>query len=80
MNPICFYNFFTCTSSIHEYHTKHSYRGDVFLAHKNSFLYGLKTIRYMGAKMWDDLPVGLRNSPSKYPFKKHLKKHILDVL
>ena len=43
------------------------------LAHKNSVQYGLKSIRYMGAKMWNDLPVELRNSPSKHSFKKHLK-------
>ena len=77
LNPMCFHDFFTCTSSIHEYHTRHSYRGDVFLAHKNSLQYGLKSIRYMGAKMWNDLPVELRNSPSKHSFKTHLKTHIL---
>ena len=80
LNPMCFHDFFTCTSSIHECHTRHSYRGDVFLAHKNSLKYGLKSIRYMGAKMWNDLPVELRNSPSKHSFKKHLKTHILGFL
>ena len=73
INPMCFHNFYTCTSSIHEYHTRHSYRGDVFLTHKNSLQYGLKSICYMGAKMWNDLPEELRNSTSKYSFKKHLK-------
>ena len=79
MNPMYFHNFFTCTSSIHEHDTRHSYR-DVFLAHKNSLQYVLKSIRYVGAKMWNDLPVELRNSPSKYSFKKHLKKHNLSFL
>ena len=46
MNPMCFHNF-TSTSSIYEYHTKHSYRGDVFLTHKNSLQYGFKSIRYI---------------------------------
>ena len=80
LNPMCFHDFFTCTSSIHDYHTRHSYRGDVFLAHKNSLQYGLKSIRYMGAKMWNDLPVELRNSPSKHSFKTNLKTHILGSL
>ena len=80
LNPMWFHDFFTCTSSIHEYHTRRSYRGDVFLAHKNSLQYGLKSTRYTGAKMWNDLPVELRNSPSKHSFKKHLKKYILGFL
>ena len=58
---MCFHNFFTCSSSIYEYQTKHSYRGDVFLAHTNSFQYGLKSIRYIGSKMWNDLPEELRS-------------------
>ena len=70
---MCFHNFYTCTLSIHEYDTRHSYRGYVFLTHKNSLQYGLKSICYMGAKMWNDLPEELRNSTSKYSFKKHLK-------
>ena len=82
MNPMCFHDFFTCNSSIHEYHTRQSYRGDVFLAHKNSLQYGLKSIHHMEAKIWNDLPVKLRNSPQKFKhsFKKHLKTQILGFL
>ena len=73
INPTCFHNFFTWTSCIHKYHTRHSYLVDVFLTHKNSLQYGLKSVRYMGAKTWNDLPEKLRNSPSKFSFKNHLK-------
>ena len=45
MNPVCFHNFFSSTSNIHEYHTWHSYRGDVYLTHTNNLQYGLKSIR-----------------------------------
>ena len=62
------------------YHIRHFYRGDVFLTHKDGLQYGLKSIRYMGAKMWNDLPEEIRNSSSKCSFKKHLKKHILSSL
>ena len=73
MNPVCFHSFFSCTSSIHGYHTRHSYRADVFLTHNNSLQYGLKSIHCMGAKMLNDLPEEIRNSSSKCSFKKHLK-------
>ena len=43
------------------------------LTHRNSFRYGLKSFRYKGAKLWNDLPVEIRNSPSKYSFKINLE-------
>ena len=61
-------------------YTRHSYRGDVFLTPKISLQYGLKSIRYTGAKMWNDLPEEIQNSSSKCSFKKHLKKYILNSL
>jgi len=66
---------FLCTVlySNHSYHARHSHRGGVFLTHTNSLQNGLKSIRYMGANMWNDLPEELRNSPSTYSFKKHLE-------
>ena len=60
MNPMCFQNVFACTSSIHEYHKRYPYQGDVFLAHTDSLQYGLKSIRSIGAKLWNDLPIVLR--------------------
>jgi len=45
-----------------------------------SLQYRLKSFRYMGAKIRNDLPEELKSSPSKYLFKKHLKKNILSSL
>ena len=34
----------------------------------------------MGAILWNELPIALRTSPSKFTFKKSLKLHFLNVL
>ena len=44
----------------------------------NSLQYGLKWIRYLGAKLWNTLPVELRKAPSKISFKKQLKIYLLN--
>ena len=76
LNSYCFHEFFQLNSDVHGYFTRQSNRGDVFRNHKNSSQYGLRSIRYMGAKTWNELPEILKNSTSKFSFKKNLKKFI----
>ena len=45
-------------------------RGDFYLVRKNTVQYGVKSIQYMGATLWNNLPVELRHSTSKFSFKK----------
>ena len=75
-NPYCFDDFFLFNSDVHEYSTRQSNRGDVFRNHKNSFWYGLRSIRQMGAKAWNELPKMLKNSTSKFSFLKSLQEFI----
>ena len=42
---------------------------DFYLVRKNTVQYGVKCIQYMGATIWNNLPVELRNSTSKFLFK-----------
>ena len=77
INPSCFHDFFSLNSRIHQHFTRQSHHGHVFLTQKNSLQYGLRSIRYLGAKMWNDLPGEIRNSASKFSFKRNLKKFIL---
>ena len=43
-----------------------------------SLQYGLKSIQYLGAKLWNELPVELRNASSKTFFKTKLKSYFLN--
>ena len=68
--PDCFHNFFSLNSSIHCHDTRLSTRGDLFLAKHNTLQYGLKSIRYLGEKSWNEILVTIRSSSSKFLFKK----------
>ena len=74
----CFHNFFLFSSSVHQYYTRQASHGDSYISRINSLQYGLKSIRYLGAKLWNSLPVELRNAPSKISFKKQLKIFLLN--
>ena len=64
--PHFFHNYFSLNSSIHSYETRYSARGDIYVEKKNTLQFGLRSMRYMGAKLWNDLPLEIRNSNSKF--------------
>ena len=74
-SPSCFHDFFLFNSSVHQYSTRQASQGDLYMFRRNSLQYGLKSIRYLGAKLWNTLPIELRNAPSKASFKAKLKMH-----
>ena len=75
LNPYFFHDFFLLNSDVHGYFTRQSNRGDVFRNHKNSFQYGLKSIRYMGAKTWNEFPEILKTLLPNFLSKKSQKIH-----
>ena len=77
-SPDCFHNFFLFTSSVHQYSTRQASQGDLYLTRKNSLQYGLKSLRYLGAKLWNTLSAELRNASSKILFKRNLKIYLLN--
>ena len=77
-SPGCFHDFFLFSSSAHQYGTRQASQGDLFMSRKNSLQYGLKSIRYLGAKLWNALPVELRNASSNISFKAKLKIYLLE--
>ena len=70
-SPSCFHDFFLFNSSVHQYSTRQSSQGDLYMSRRNSLQYGLKSIRYLGAKFWNTLPIELRNAPSKHCSKQN---------
>ena len=64
-SPDCFHNVFLFSSSVHQYPTRQASHGDLYLIQQNSLHYGLKSICYLGAKLWNKLPAELRNAPIK---------------
>ena len=52
--------------------------GDFFLKRKNTLQYGLRSVCLNGAKIWNNIPLDTRNSPSVGNFKKKIKRLLLE--
>ena len=75
--PIFFHDYLTPSSECHNFNTRLASHGDLFLDGKNTFQYGIKSIEYNGARLWNMLPVALRESSSPSDFRSDLKKYLL---
>ena len=51
--------------------------GDLFLSRKTTFQYGIRSIQYSGARLWNSIPILIRESPSWAIFITKLKTHFL---
>ena len=76
ISAVCFHNFFETLSSIHQYNTRQASKGDIFMTRENTYLYGLRSIRYAGAKAWNDVPHLIKLSPTSMIFRVKLKSHL----
>ena len=66
LTPSCFHGNFSLSSTVHNHATRQSCRNDFYLIRKNTLRYGLGLIRYLGAKLWNELPKEIRTSSSKF--------------
>lgn len=49
----CLYGYFLFNSVTHNHTTRQSHRSDLYLIGKNTVRYGLGSLPYMGAKLWN---------------------------
>ena len=75
--PTHFQSYFTPSSEVHGYNTRLTSRGDLFLTRKTTFQYGIRSIQYSGARLWNSIPILIRESPSRTIFVTKLKTHFL---
>ena len=71
--PIYFREYFVSIHSVHNIGTRQFKKGDLFALHCNTTQYGLRSIYYLGVRIWNSLPIEIRESPSLSIFKKKLK-------
>ena len=55
--PVHFQEYFVPCSQVHTFNTRLASRGDLFLKRKNTFQYGIRSIEFTGARLWNMLPV-----------------------
>ena len=75
--PAHFHSYFTPCYGVHSINTGQASRGDLFFAGKTTFQYGIRSIQYSGAMLWNSLPVSIRNSPAHSTFVSKLKTFLL---
>ena len=63
ISPTCF----------HSYHTRQATNKDIFLNQKNALQYGLRSVRYFGAKCWKNIPLKIKSSKFACSFRCKLK-------
>ena len=69
---------FTLVSEIHRYNTHYARNNNLFNNYVRTTNYGLKSIQIEGSKLWANVPIIIKNSPSKTVFKTRLKKLLID--
>ena len=67
--PSIFHDYFTRTSCIHRYETRHN---KLYLTHVNT-RFGQRILRYKGTQLWNRLPNNLSNNTASQSFRNKLK-------
>ena len=75
--PAIFHEYFDENETVHDYNTRQ--KRDLHFYTVNSEL-GKKCIKHKGSRLWNQLPVNLKNIYSKTLFKKKLKELFLQSL
>ena len=78
VSPSCFHSFFDLVQSVHKHCTRQATKNDIFLTQKNTSQYGLRSVRYFGAKCWNDIPMDIKKSPSTISFRLKLKAFLFE--
>ena len=77
VNPSQFHEYYHLPLNIQN--TAANRMGHLNIPQGRTLTYGLKSIKHTGGKLWNDIPVIIRNSSSKKLFNKLLKKHFIST-
>ena len=84
--PLTFHDWFTLTSHIHRYNTRSKFTNidsesetrTLFIHYARTTHYGMKLIKVLGSRIWNQLPPFLRvEDMTPYSFNYQIKKHLL---
>ena len=75
-SPIYFSDFFSSVSSIHSNNTRSASQGNLFLIRKNTLQYGLRSMSYIGVKIWNTISSDIKNTSSVKSFRKKYKEFL----
>ena len=75
--PSSFCNWYQWAINIHNYHTRFSINNNLYLPRVRTLHYGLKSIKYTGPKLWNNLPNIFKTTRELVLFCKSLKEQLL---
>ena len=76
--PSYFRSFFALVETVHQCGTRQANKNDIFLNQKSTVQYGLRSVRFFGAKCWNNIPMVIKNSPSACSFRQKLKSFFFE--
>ena len=79
ISPSVFHIFFEILSDVHQRDTRQARKGDIFMTRHNTLQYGERSIRYTGAKSWNNIPFNIKQSPSVMSFCRQVKLHLFST-
>ena len=77
--PSCLFNFVQILSEVHQYDTRKTRKRDIFMTQENTLPYRLRSVRYAGAKSWNNIPFNIKQAPSAMSFRRQLKFHLFST-
>ena len=75
--PVVFHKYFEENESVHNHNTRQKHDFHTHIVHSET---GKKSIKYKGSKLWNALPIDMKNISSKYLFKKKAKDYLLQFM
>ena len=78
LTPSCFQDYFIYNSNIHGYKTRQVERGELYKKHRNTTMYGLRSMIYHGSSLWNNIPIYIRVSQSHSLFRTKLKAYSIN--
>ena len=79
ISPVLFHNYFETLTAAHQYDTSQASKGDIFMTQENTLQYGLRSVRYAGAKFWNNTPRIIKQSFTATNFRHNLKMHLFST-
>ena len=69
---------FTRSNEIHEHNTRFASRGNFFNNYVRTTSYGLKSLRYMGGKLWATIPNNIQDCLTSKSFIRNMKIKLIN--
>ena len=79
ISPVFFHSFFETLTVVHQYDMRQASKGDILMTQENTLQYCLRSVRFAGAKFWNNTPRVVKQSTTVTNFHHKLKMHLFST-